>query len=327
MRFAGGADITLSETGTLVYATGGASANVEPVWVTRDGVASPIDPDWSGTMSYPELSPDGSRLAITIAQDNVSHIWIKRLDRGPSTILTHEGSVNFRTSWLPDGSALAFISDREASNDIYFKRADGSSQAERLLQSIDDLPPVWEVHFSSDGQWIVYRVETGSSDIYAVRSRADSVPIALLATDATERMPVLSPDGRWLAYASNMSGTNEVYVRPFPNVDEWMRQVSTSGGIAPQWANSGNELFYRNARNELVAVEIENAAGSTFQWIEQRTLFSVDGFLTAPNRHQYDVAPDDQRFVFLRFTSEEDPTEVIVVENWFEELKERVGND
>ncbi|MEE8133600.1 MAG: hypothetical protein V3T56_01005, partial [Gemmatimonadales bacterium] len=211
-------------------------------------------------------------------------------------------------------------------NDIYFKRADGSSQAERLLRSISDLPPVWEVHFSRDGQWIIYRVETGSSDIYAVRSRTDSVPLELLTTGASERMPVLSPDGRWLAYASNMSGTNEVYVRPFPNVDDWMQQVSTSGGIAPHWANSGDELFYRNARNELVAVQIENATGSIFQWSEQRTLFSVDGFLTANNRHQYDVAPDDQRFVFLRLTSDADPTEVIVVENWFEELK-GIGND
>jgi Tol biopolymer transport system component len=251
-------------------------------------------------------------------------VQVASLAGGPPVQAADSGLDIMGISWGPDGSALAFISDRATDNDIYFKRADGSSQAERLLQSISDPPPVWEVQFSNDGQWIIYRVETGSSDIYAVRSRSDSIPLPVLTTDASERMPVLSPDGRWLAYASNMSGTIEVYVRPFPNVDEWMQQVSTSGGIAPRWANSGKELFYRNNRNELVVVEIRNAAGSTFQWNEQRALFSVDGFLTAANHHQYDVAPDDQRFVFLRLTNA-DPTEVIIVENWFEEL-EAVGN-
>ncbi len=324
-RFAGAADLSVSATGTLIYATGYA-ANVQPVWVTRDGSTTVIDPDWSGAMSYPELSPSGDRLAITIAQDNVLHLWVKRLDRGPSTILTHEGSVNFRSSWVPDGSALAFVSDRGISNDIYFKRADGSSQAERLLTAIDDLPPVWEVHYSNDGEWIVYRVETSSSDVYAVRSRTDSAPVALLTTDASERMPVLSPDGQWLAYMSNMSGNNEVYVRPFPNVDEWMQQLSTAGGEAPQWSPKGDELFYRNGANELVVVTIDRASGSIFQWTDQNTLFSVDQFVTAGNRHQYDVASDAQRFVFLQFASDASPTEVIIVENWFEELKERVGN-
>jgi serine/threonine-protein kinase len=325
-RFAGAADLSVSATGTLIYATG-AAANVQPVWVTRDGSATAIDPDWSGAMSYPELSPSGVRLAISIAQDNVVHLWVKRLDRGPSTILTHEGSLNFRTSWVRDGSALAFISDRGISNDIYFKRADGSSQAERLLTAIDDLPPVWEIQFSSDGAWIVYRVETESSDIYAVRSRSDSAPVGLLTTDASERMPVLSPDGRWLSYMSSMSGNNEVYVRPFPNVDDWMQQVSTAGGVAPKWSPRGDELFYRNGANEMVAVAIDRSSGSTFQWTEQTTLFSVDGFRTAENRHEYDVAPDGERFVFLRFMRDADPTEIIIVENWFEELKERVGND
>ena len=292
--------------------------------MTRAGAASVIDPDWSGEFSYPELSPDGSRLAISQTQDNVTHLWVKQLERGPSTKLTHEGTVNFRPSWRPDGTAIAFISDRGENNDVLLKQADGSAREEELLGSIDDDLAIWEVQLSADGQWIVYRGETNTSDIFALEVGGDNTPVPLVATEATERMPRLSPDGRWLAYTSNMSGENEVYVRPFPNADDAMWQISTAGGIEPRWAHTGAELFYRNARNEMISVAIR--PGASFQPGEQTTLFSFDGFLTANNRHQYDVAPGDQRFVMLRTSGDANPTEVIVVENWFEELK-GIGND
>ncbi len=323
VRFAGAADLTVSHGGTLVYTRGEASSIVEPVWVTREGAASFIDPDWSGEFGFPELSPDGRRLAISQTEDNVTHLWVKQLDRGPNTKLTHEGTVNFRPTWTPDGAAIAYISDRGENNDLLLRYADGSAREERLLGAVDTDLAIWEARLSEDGEWIVYRGETTSSDIFALRLGGDTDPIPLVATEATERMPVLSPDGRWLAYISNMSGDNEVYVRPFPNANDAMWQISTAGGVEPQWAHSGRELFYRNGRNEMVAVQID--PGPSFQTGGQQVLFSIDGFLTANNRHQYDVAPDDQRFVMLRTSGDANPTEIIVVENWFEELK-GVGN-
>jgi len=323
VRFNGAADLTVSNGGTLVYARGEAGSIVEPVWVTRAGAATPIDPDWSGEFSYPALSPDGRRLAISQTQDNVAHLWVKQLDRGPNTKLTREGTVNFRPAWTPDGTAIAFISDRGDNNDVLLRQADGSARQEDLLGSIDDDLAIWEVQLSADGQWIVYRGETTSSDIFALRIGDDNTPLPLVATEATERMPMLSPDGRWLAYVSNMSSDNEVYVRPFPNAEDALWQISTAGGVEPRWAHSGRELFYRNGRNEMVSVAIQ--PGSAFQTGVQTTLFSFDRFLTANNRPQYDVAPDDQRFVMLRTSGDANPTEVIVVENWFEELK-GIGN-
>ncbi len=182
-----------------------------------------------------------------------------------------------------------------------------------------------EIRYSDDGEWIVYRDGGGpTSDLHALRVGADSAPVELVAEDHQETEPALSPDSRWLAYVSNETGRSEVYVRPFPNTAEGKWQVSTDGGTEPAWAHSGRELFYKNGRDELVRVEV--LRGATFVTGDQQVLFSAREYLSSLFHRMYDVTPDDQRFVMLRNLGGEDAGELIVVENFFEELKAKVGN-
>ena len=147
--------------------------------------------------------------------------------------------------------------------------------------------------------------------------------MALVVTVYDETSPAVSPDGRWLAYASNESGRWEVYVRPFPNTNDGKWLVSTNGGQEPVWAHSGRELFYKGSGNLMV---IEVLPGATFVRGARRALFSVQGFVSTIFHQQYDVTPDDQRFVMIRNLGAEDADELIVVENFFEEVKAKVGN-
>ena len=322
----GAAHLALSETGTLVYRTGSGVTLVEPVWVERDGTARAIDPEWriravtSGNQGL-ALSPDGSRLALNIWGDGSTGLWIKRLDRGPLSRVTFEGRYNDRPFWMADGRSVAFVSDRSGRLELWSKVADASAPAKLLW---DDERSIDEGLFSRDGKWLVYRVGSGNDrDLYAIRPGTDNEPTVSVATEFEERSPALSPNTRWLAYVSNDTGRDEVYVRPFPNVEDARVQISTAGGYEPVWAHSGRELFYRNGANELVVLDV--TAEGSFAVGRQRALFSMAGFHTDPNHAVYDLSPDDERFVMLRH-GKMDPGELIWIQNWFEELKEKVGN-
>ncbi len=230
--------------------------------------------------------------------------------------------MNYRPAWTPDGKSVAFASERGGDMDLYVRRADGTALAEVLRDEERALP---EVQYSDDGEWIVYRVGGGlTSDLHALRLGVDSAPLELVATEHQETEPALSPDSRWLAHVSNETGRYEVYVRPFPNTAAGKWQVSTDGGIEPAWAHSGRELFYRNGRDELVRVEV--LGGATFLTGEHQVLFSTRGYRRDAFHRKYDVTPDDQRFVMIRNLGGLEATELIVVENFFEELKAKVGN-
>ena len=133
----------------------------------------------------------------------------------------------------------------------------------------------------------------------------------------------LSPDGHWLAYHSDESGANEVYVRPFPATDEARWPVSTAGGSQPVWANNGRELFYINGEGMLVVAEVTTSGG--FAVNRQRVLFSLEPFSIAPYHQSYAVTPDDQSFIMLQEAGAGQRPDLVVVLNWFEELKERMG--
>ena len=230
-----------------------------------------------------------------------------------------------RVTWSPDGQSLTFISNRAGEDDLWTKRADGSGSADLVLDRESRTP---EAFYSPDSTWLVFREGGGGSrvgDIFAIRPGVDSIAVPLAATDFGARSPTLSPDGRWLAYVSNEAGREEIYVRPFPDADSGRWLVSPDGGVEPVWAHSGRELFYRNGANELVAVQV--SAGSSFAWDSQVVLFSMDDYLPSNGAPMYDVSPDDQRFVMLRIgVGLGSDSELILVENWAEELREREGN-
>ena len=259
--FGGGASqFAVSQTGTLVYRTGGGDTgqSVTPVWVERDGTAREIDPEWrtQGTPNFSSLalSPNEDRLAISMPGSDATYdLWVKQLPMGPLSRLTFEGTQNHRATWSPNGESLRFLSNRAGNLDLWTKRADGSGTAELVLDQGAD---IWGARYSSDGTWLVFREGAfQAGDIYAIRPGVDSVAVPLEVTEFGEVSISLSPNDRWLAYVSNNTGRDEVYVRPFPpDAGSGLVQVSTDGGLDPVFAHNGRELFYRNGANELVAV-------------------------------------------------------------------------
>lgn len=316
MRAGGlGADLAVSTTGTLVYATGAGEDKTEFVSVARDGTARSVDPDWQGRFGSPALSPDGKRLAVGENSD----IWIKELERGPRLKLTLEGKENYDPGWTPDGRSVTFSSNAEGSFDLWTQRADGSAPA--VLQ-LREKRAFFSARWSPDGKWLIfrtYRFAADSGDILGIRPGIDTTPVPLVATRFTEVSQGLSPDGRWLAYTSNESGRYEIYVVPFPNTRAAKWAVSTRGGTEPRWSHRGRELFYRDLAGDLVAVEVET--NPTFSLGRSTALFAAGGFRSDEREPQYVVSSDDQRFLMLRPVATGSDQRVIVVENWFEELK------
>jgi serine/threonine-protein kinase len=332
VRQLGDPDVALSEAGTLAYVAGDvAQGGSTALWVDRDGTAQVADPGWTFNFAGNgglALSPDGTRLALRV-QEATADVWVKELDRGPLSRLTFEGDRNFRPQWTPDGRSIAFLSTRQSeSYDLYQKRADGTGPPELLL---DFEQRVVEAIWAPDGQWLVFRLggvggTLGERDIWGLRPGVDSVPVEVVVTPADEKVAAISPDGRWLAYESNETGREEIFVRPFPNTGDGKWQVSIAGGTAPLWAHSGSELFYLNGNAELVAADVLTTP--TFSVGERRALFSAIQYFRGANARHYDITPDDQRFLFVGpsdFAGGDASRELIVVENFLEELQEKVG--
>lgn len=331
------ADMALSRSGTLIYLAGRATSvelGSEAVWVSRDGKATPVDTTWrfqNGQNPGWSLSPDGTRLAIALQTDAGQDIWIKELDRGPLSRLTLSKEQDQRPRWTSDGRSVLFTSIRGDSGirSLYRRRADGTG-ADELVVGLERA--IQEAVQSRDGEWVILRLAGTSSgrnerDVVAIRPGKDSVPLPLLTEAYDEKAPALSPNGRWLAYESNETGREEIFVRPFPNVGDGKWQVSTAGGRMPLWAHSGRELFFMNERQELIAQSV--VAESEFRRGEQRVLFTFGAeYLLSTHYTPFDISPDDQRFIMVRAVGARDvagaPGQLIVVENWLQELKGKV---
>jgi serine/threonine-protein kinase len=309
--------LALSGSGDLLYVEG--EGGVDPVlsveWVERDGTARVIDPSWKDMFESVALSPDGTRLAATVGREFDTDLWIKRLDRGPASRLTFTEGLNRRATWSEDGQSVMFVSDRRANRDLYVKRADGVGAAERVL---DIAAHVDQAIRSPDGKWIIYRTGIAGGagrDIFARRLGPDSTTVPVAADPGfDEQAPALSPDGRWLA------------VRPFPKIEAGRWQVSVRGGTEPVWAHSGRELFYRSGDEDLMVTDVVTAP--TFKPGQPRVLFSLRGYYRSVNHAHYDITADDQRFVMIRTTGlgRTVTGDLILVENFLEELKAKVGN-
>jgi eukaryotic-like serine/threonine-protein kinase len=234
--------------------------------------------------------------------------------------LTFQGSVNLLGVWTPDGKRIAFQSNKEGLPNLFWQLADGSGGFERLTTSdYNQTPNSW----SPDGQLLAFIENTPTTgyDIWVLRL-GDRKAQPFLRTPFNESAPRFSPDGRWLAYVSDESGRNEIYVQPYPGPGgKW--QISTEGGTEPTWNRNGRELFYRSG-NKMMAVEI--TAQPSFSVGKPRVLFEGQYVLTPATFPNYDVAPDGQRFLMLKPADQEQsaPSQINVVLNWFEELKQKV---
>jgi serine/threonine-protein kinase len=318
----GSADLAVSATGALVYATGTGQGEQELVWVTRDGRTQPVDPDWPGMyFGFPALSPDGKWLAVARVVDEESFsIWIKRLDRGPSIKLTLDRNYNYGPAWTPDGRSVTFSSTlATGATDLWTQRADGGAAA---VMQLHEKWNVYNPRWSPNGKWLIFQTDIaspGSGDILAIRPGIDTAPVPVVATKFSELSPALSPDGRWLAYVSNETGADAIYVVPFPNTSAGKWAISTGAGTEPLWSHRGNELFYRDGSGNLVAVAVHTTP--RFSLGRSTVLFAAAGFTSFRFTPKYAVAPDDQRFLMIRPRETGVPDKLIVVENWFEELR------
>jgi hypothetical protein len=299
--------------------------------VERDGTAREIDPQWEIPRPRPSqpsfgLSPDSTRLALTIVgPEGTIDLWVKQLDTGPLSRVTFGEGNKLRATWSSDSQWLTYVSNQAGqSYKVWSKRADGTGTAELVL---DWERAVTEALYSADGTLVFRAGRTfpGLGDIYAIRPEVDSVAIPLVTTEFEERFIALSRNDRWLAYVSNATGQNEVYVSPFPDVGSRRWLVSTAGGTEPVWAHSGRELFYRNGDNQMMAVQFTE--NPTFATVREDMLFPMDSYMAGEATRLYDVRPDDQEFVMLRIGEEgADDSELILIENFFEELKQVVPN-
>ncbi len=312
----GAGQFAASNSGTLLYMPGQSRGQV--VWVDREGRTTPVDSTWTGAFKDPDLSPDGTRLVIAVTTTQGQQIWVKQLPRGPLTPITRGSGSSERPAWSPDGRHIAFIRRPGQSRaSIWIQRSDGSASAESLMVASRSIE---EVAWAPDGRSVLYRVGgggAGSRDLYASRIPATGGSRPVLTESFDELGADVSPDGRWFAYVANGSGRNEIYVRRYDDPGAGRTQVSVVGGAEPRWAHSGRELFFRGARAEMMVADV--TLGAAFRAGPPRVLFPATRMASDYFHRSYDVGPDDRRFLMIR--ASEGQTELVLVVNWFEELK------
>jgi len=300
----------ISREGSLLYAPGRERKEErQVVWVDRLGRSQPLiekpRPFQGATF---RLSPDGKWLALSIQGANNS-LWLYEMARGALTRLV-TGFDNFRPIWTPDSAQVTFLSTREEKPSVFRQSVNAGSPLERIGEGSPD-------SWSPDGTLLAYsQSHPNTGEDLWILSVEKGTSRAFLETPANESEAAFSPDGRFIAYQSDESGEYEVYVLPFPGPGG-KRQVSTGGGTRPLWNPKGNELFYRNG-HRMMAVDVDTSDGLTLG--KPRVLFERAGA-----DEGYDVAPDGQRFVMMdRVESTPPPRELILVQNWSEELKRLV---
>jgi serine/threonine-protein kinase len=334
----GAANYAVSRAGTLVYLVG-AGEQTTPrslVWVDRKGREEPIGAPLRA-YGTPRLSPDGTRVAVEVYDQNAD-IWIWDLARETLRRLTFDPAGEGMSVWTPDGLQIFYMSTRSGVSNVYRQAADGSGTVDRLVTSAI---PQWPTSITPDGRYLVgfdLLPRTTSDIVFFPLTRPTTIRAGSAAPRGVGPTPVdigtrfeggfadFSPNGRYLAYSSRESGRQEIYVRPFPRVDSGRWQVSTAGGTRPVWARSGRELFYLDASNTLTSVLV-STSGPTFSAGKPATVFDTKYVESNPSRH-YDVSADGQRFLMIKDSAAGNatatPASMVVVLNWFEELKQRV---
>ena len=258
-------------------------------------------------MHAPRVSPDGRRIAY-----NAGDVWIYDIDRATRMRLTVEGSTSI-VAWKPDGRAIAF--GRPGA--VYETAADGSGEPSALLEREHG---VQVESWSSDGRYLALTEANPSTGLDIWIYPFGDEPVPFLVTPADENAAQFSPNGRFIAYQSDESGQDEVYVRPFlESLAEW--KISTNGGTEPVWSRDGTELFYRQGQ-DLMAVSVKT--DTDFSVGRPELAISGDYVVDATGHPGYDVMPDGQSFVMIQRNREAPLTEIHVVLNWFEELNRLV---
>jgi len=309
----GAAEFTVSPAGTLAY-LGAGSARGALTLVDRRGVGRVLTE--LVAVSSPRFSPDGRRIALTSLEQRTIDVRVYDIERGTLSRLSFNGNASY-PEWTPDGQRVAFSWQPigRGDRDLFWTPADGSGEPAPLVRAPF---PQWEITFGADVRTMAIRqVEPATNrDIYAVAMDSARTLRPYVRTPFDERAPTLAPDGRWLAYVSNESGREEVYVRAFPDpAGRW--QVSAGGGAEPRWARNGREIYYRSG-DSLISVTVRTEPGFA---VGTREVLFVRPFSVNSSHGEYDVHPDNRRFVMISGGTV--TAGLVVALNWLEELKRR----
>ncbi|MBP1625085.1 MAG: serine/threonine protein kinase, partial [Acidobacteria bacterium] len=330
------ADFTaISDSGTLVYIPGTASdygAARPLVWVDRTGKEEPLTAPLNSYSSL-RISPDGTKVALSVGSTENTGIWIWDLVRKLLMRVTPDGKWQFSPLWTRDGKRIVYSSNRkDETAGIYQKAADGTGEPEKIGSAPDRhlLPH----SFSRDGKALL--LENGSKDrlqwnIAVLSLEGDHAVKPLMQEANVEILPQISPDGRWMAYTTaGEANQGAVYVRPFPDVNKGRWQISSGNGTNPLWSPDGRELFYQSG-DAVMAVSVTtqpsfNIVGTPRVLFHGTYLKAMPGFGTS-----WDISPDGKRFLMIKpaesaagASASKAPRKINVVLNWTDELKQRV---
>jgi eukaryotic-like serine/threonine-protein kinase len=298
------AAIAVSTNGTLIYNTGVGAALSVLTWMDRSGkeLSRIGDP---GVMANPSLSPDGTRVAVDVAdlKANNVDVWLMSTNGASNARFTFDPAEEVTGVWSRDGSMLAYRSVVTDGATIFSKRTSGLEREKQLTKplSVDDfVPNCWSV----DGQQILFTEQAPGHSFLALLSVPGEAITPLLNTKANETNGQISPDGKWVAYASDESGAWEIYATSFPGATgKW--QVSRGGGTEPRWRGDGNEIFYLAPSGMLMAAPVN--AKSDFATGSPAALFQIHGRapISSTDLFTYDVTKDGRRFLVNRYVKPE----------------------
>jgi serine/threonine-protein kinase len=314
VRPGGAAKAALSAGGSLLYQRGVSLSQL--VMVDEHGTATSLGTE-PQAFNHPRWSPDGSRIAVTVARSGGADIWLVDARTKATTRLTTADGSDDPADWTPDGKRVIYRSVSPSGMSLKWVAVDGSERPTVFLNT--KLDP-FSVSMSHDSKWAVIRTTDLTAkfrDIFVVPlMERDSTPRPFVATAGSENCPTLSPDDRWMAYASDENGRLEVYVRPFPGPGERI-QISMAGGSEPRWSRDGRTLFYRVGRS-LYAATVTTTPSLAVT--DRRPLFEGT-FLIDAGQTNYDPSPDGKHFLMLQSVDRQ--AETIMVYGWANELRRR----
>jgi len=313
----GSGGYSVSDDGVLVYLSGGAQSQL--TWFDRTGktLSSTGGANYYSNLS---LSPDEKRVAVAIwdPQASTRDIWIIDPARTTSTRFTFNAAEDFLPIWSPDGANIIFVSDRSGLGNFYEKPTSGAANEEEILKTDERK---WPSDWSRDGQYVAFITSSPTTklDLWVLPMFGDRKPISFLQTPFNEDGARFSPDGHFIAYYSDDSGSYEVYVQPFPaSGAKW--QISSGGGMQPRWRRDGKELFFMGPEKKLMAVDV-NLGNGTFEAGVPKMLFQTRSIGYPVPRNTYECSPDGRRFLINALQSDAGSTPITVIVNWTADLK------
>lgn len=301
----GGASFSVSQNGVLVYESVANLNRSRLVWFSRTGERISqlgVDADYSNL----EMSPDGARLLVSLTDggSRSRDIWILDMTRGVPTRVTFDPADERSAAWSPDGKSIVYRRDGE----LFTRPVEGGPEQPFLVDKRSKDPRGW----SKDGKYFLYRATGNGNDLWVKPAAPGQAPYAFISTQFGEAFGEFSPDGKWMAYVSDESGADEVYVTAFPSGQGKVR-VSSSGGLFPRWRQEGRELYFLSTDNRMMVATVAPSA-TNFRVGSVEVLFPT-GVIMSPGV-PYVVSADGKRFLINSTIPSTDPPSLSVIFNW-----------